>query len=211
MAGTVILSGNNTFTGGVTVSSSGGTNRVGTLELATPGANAISSGNVTLGNSATLLFGADNQLASSVNITSGGGAAIKVGSTTQTAGSLTLTGNSSIVFGSGGSISFATSTASGWAGTLYVSNYVSSDVLRFGTTSSGLGSGGPIFSQIVFVDPGGTAWNLKGQIDASGFVRPVPEVGSLVYGGLLTGLVGWGQRRNLKNGLKRLCGGVITK
>ena len=193
--GTVLLTGTNTFTGGITNSS-------GTLELDTPNANCISSGNIYLNNGCTLLFGANNQLSSSVNIIMGGHSTINVGSTTQTAGTLTLTGSSSITFGGGSpSISFLTSSDSSWTGTLEVNNWATGDVLRFGTNNLGLGGGGPIFTNIVFANPNGSSGYELGEILPNGWVTPVPEVGSFVYGGLLAGLVGWRHRRQIKNWL----------
>jgi fibronectin-binding autotransporter adhesin len=195
--GILTLGGTNTFTGGITA------NGGGTLSFDTPNANCIPSGAITLNNSTTLLFGANNQISPSVNINSGGGSTISVGATTQTAGTLTLTGNSYVAFsgGTGGSISFAASTASGWVGTLFVDNWVGGDTLKFSNNNLGLGSGGPIFTNIVFVNPGGVSGFDFGQILANGVVTPVPEVGSFVYGGLLAGLVAFRHRRRLKTWL----------
>jgi hypothetical protein len=131
--------------------------------------------------------------------------------TTQAAGNLgtlTLTGASSIEFPATGSatIKFSTSSYSSWTAgsTLYIDNWSSSDALYFGASASGLGSGGPVFTNIVFVNPSGDpAGNYAGEISNKGLITPdltvrVPEIGSLVYGGLLAGLVVWRHRRRLK-------------
>jgi autotransporter-associated beta strand protein len=202
--GTVILTSKNTYTGGTTV------NGGGTLELDNTTGNALTKGTIALSNGSTLLFGANNQLASGVNITTGGNSVIALASgTSQTLanmGTLTLTGTSSIVFpssGSAASINFAKSNDSSWTGILYVDNW-STNSLYFGNSASGLGTGqGPVFTNIIFVNPAGyAAGNYEGQILSSGQVVPsnvrVPEVGAFVYGGLLAGLVGWRHRRRLK-------------
>jgi hypothetical protein len=134
-------------------------------------------------------------------------AQISTGNTIQNSvGTLTLTGTSTIVFsstaGQTGSINFSASSAKTWTGTLYVDNWTSGDTLSFGTTSSGLGTGGPVFTNIVFVNPNGSAGDAFAGIGTTGKLSPVPEVGSFVYGGLLSGLVAFRHRRRLQTWLR---------
>ena len=217
-SGTVTLSGTtaNTSSGNVSVNA-------GTLALQkTDGVNAIAgSGNtITINTGGTLLLNANNQIANGVKVTLAGGT-LDLGAHAETVGALTLTANSSLNFSpsstSYGTLHFGTSDPSTWTAntTLYVYNYndnggANSDALYFGTSSLGLGSGGPIFPSIVFVNPNGNAGNAAGVIDSTGRVRPVPEPATVATVLLLLGAVGYRERKPLLAFLARVRRSVHT-
>jgi autotransporter-associated beta strand protein len=141
-AGTLTLTGTSTFTGTTTI-------RAGTLAL-----------------------GVNNALFSSSPFTAGGGT-LALGGHTQTLGLLTITANSVFNFGgTGGTLTFANSSAQTWSGTLTITNYnTATNSLHFG--SSGAGLTPTQLSLIRFADYG----NATGQIDAFGLITPsaIPE------------------------------------
>ena len=167
-AGTWVLAGANSFSGGVAIDA-------GTLRFS--GANA-NVGPVAIGPGGLLEIGAANTLPAATGLTLNGGTFKLGGSFNQGFGSaLNVTANSVIDFGSGAganTISFGNSNSAGWTGTLTIANYVAgSDALRFGTNASGLTA-----AQLAAINFGG----LAAQMDAAGFVSPVPEPST--YAGL---------------------------
>lgn len=167
-AGTWVLSGANSFSGGVAIDA-------GTLRFS--GANT-NLGPVAIGNGGLLEVGATNTLPAATGLTLNGGT-LKLGGTFNQGFStaLAVTANSVIDFGAGagaGTISFGNSNSAAWTGTLTISNYVAgSDALRFGTSGAGLTA-----TQLAAINFGG----LAAQMDAAGFVSPVPEPST--YAGL---------------------------
>jgi len=101
------------------------------------------------------------------------GGTLALGGHTQALGLLTITANSVFNFGgSGGTLTFANSSAQAWSGTLTITNYNSAlNSLSFGNSGAGLTA--TQLSQIRFADYG----NVAGQINALGLVSPsaIPE------------------------------------
>jgi hypothetical protein len=99
----------------------------------------------------------------------------------ETLGALTLSGNSFISLGSGGTISFADSSAATWgAFTLDVTGFASGSSLRFGTNASGLLAG----QLSKFTATGFNTFAL----DSNGYLTAVPEPATwaLLTGSLMT-------------------------
>jgi autotransporter-associated beta strand protein len=181
-AGTLSLTANaNSASGGTTVNG-------GSLKL-TGTANAIGAISVNAGG--TLQIGVTKALVNTTALTLNGGTLqIAGGAFSQDFGTtpLSLTAASVIDFGSGlgaSAVSFGASGGQTWSGSLTITNYSTAggDTLRFGTGSSGLT--GPQLAMINFD-------GLGAQIDASGYVTPVPEpaafaaalgIGALVFAG----------------------------
>lgn len=110
-AGTMILSGANTYTGKTTVSA-------GTLQL-----------------------GAVNTIATSTGLTLSGGTLSPGGFSESISGALTLSSASTIDVGLGGTLSFADSHTATWSGDLDLLNWTSADnddTLQFGVSAGGL-------------------------------------------------------------------------
>jgi autotransporter-associated beta strand protein len=178
--GGVVKNGTGSLNFGATVNYSGGTTlNGGALSLSTSG-NTV--GSVTVNSSSILQASATNALVGSTSLTLAGGAfQIAGGAFSQNfSTALKLTSSSTIDFGNGlgaASIVFGDSSGQTWTGNLTVSNFdVATDTLRFGTSSSGVSGG-----QLGAINFDGIA----AQIDANGFVTPVPE--AALYG-LLAGL-----------------------
>lgn len=123
-------------------------------------------------NAGTLSLGASNALFSTSPFRANGGT-FALNGHTQTLGLLTITANSVFNFGgSGGTLTFADSSAQAWSGTLTITNYsTATNSLRFGSSSTGLTP--TQLSLLRFTDYG----NAAGQIDSSGLITPsaIPE------------------------------------
>ena len=152
----------NNYSGGTTVS--GGAIRFSAANT--------DIGPATINASGSLQIGVSSALPASTAVSLAGGTLALVGAFNQTLSTaLSMSSSSTLDFGSGfggSAIVFGDSSAQSWTGTLTVSNYNSAggDTLRFGTTSSALTG-----SQLSAISFDGIA----AQIDASGFVTPVPE------------------------------------
>ena len=168
--GTVVKSGTgamnvatvNSYSGGTTVSG-------GSIRFSAANTNI---GPATINPLGSLQIGVSNALPTATGVTLAGGTLALAGAYNQTLSSaLSMSASSTLVFGSGfgaSAIVFGDSSGQTWTGTLTVSNFNSAggDTLRFGTTSGGLTG-----SQLSAISFDGIA----AQIDASGFVTPVPE------------------------------------
>jgi autotransporter-associated beta strand protein len=216
-----VLTGNNTFSGVVTVSG-------GTLKLAA--ATGFALGNVSsmvVNSGGTLLLGANNQINGgaigtvAANMTLAGGTFATGGfsQAASTLGTLTLNGDSTIDLGAAASVvHFGGSSGQAWSAPgsyLYVTNWNGTvgsgggtDQLIFGSTSGGLTTGQ--VQQIIFVNPNGLTGNYFGQMLSTGEVvafRPVPEPATVVAGWALAGLVGWWEVRRRRQGKRQSLNG----
>jgi fibronectin-binding autotransporter adhesin len=192
-AGTLVLTGANTFGGSTTVSG-------GTLNLAAASGSALAStSSVTVNSGGTLLLGASNQINNAATITLAGGTFAKgnFGEGSATApgigmGTLTLTAaGSQIDFGTGttGVLNFASFNPgtyslmiANWTGTSNVAGNGSTDRLIFASDqSANLGSF--VFSGFA---PGALEINL-----GNGYyeITPVPETSTLLAGAFTLGAI----------------------
>ena len=223
-AGTLTLTGNNTYSGDTRVSA-------GTLTAAGAGANKALGGTnaVVVERSGTLLLGADDQIRSKADVTLGsvagaGMATLNTGGFSQglnaRLGALTLAGGTASVIdfasASGNSIlSFASSfLSSGWDGTLSIYNWTGTqrqgggiDQLYFGISNTGLSSAQ--LNQITFYsdagnNPLGTGMFASDSTGTfTGEVVPVPEPSTYLAGALALLAVGYTQRQRFVRQAKR--------
>ncbi len=221
--GTLQLTGNNSYTGATLISG-------GILELKNTSTTALSgTSGVTINNSGTLLFSANNQLnqTTPASISLGGGTGtpqINAGGVSQgtnaTAGigALTLSSNSTIDMTGNSLLHFGASTAAAtgvlsildWNGLVTGNSLTggsSTDLLRFGTSNSNLS----FISQIQFVDPNGVSGTFAAMF-ASGnpgevvpdLATPVPEPSTWIGAALALGAIGVMGRKRLARLVKRV-------
>jgi autotransporter-associated beta strand protein len=195
--GQMILSGQNTFSGTVTVVA-------GTLELGASGAGALGSVTSLDLTGGTLLMGASNQINNYATVTLAGGTFNSNGfseGTNTTAGlsTLTLSSNSTISLGASGSsiVSFSNSSGATWSAGAVVdvedwngnaTTGGGADQVYFGTTNGGLTTGQ--LNDIIFVNPAGFApGNYNASILSSGEIvprfKPAPEPSTVAAGATL--------------------------
>lgn len=196
-AGTMQLTGNNTFTGTTTIND-------GTLEAAAAGALG-STPSIAINNGGTLLLGGSgDRINDGAAVTLNGGT-FNTGGFSETAGSLTLSLSSTIDFGGGASIlTFASADTANWTGgaILSIINWSGTPVTGGGTDRLVFSASTLSQSQLdnihFFSDSGvtqiGTGTSFLGS--PSFEIVPVPEP-STVFAGLgLLGLAAWRERRN---------------
>jgi fibronectin-binding autotransporter adhesin len=220
-AGTLTLTGANTYTGATTVSA-------GTLQLARTGGGALNNtAAIVVENNGTLLFGGSNQV-NQAPITlgtaggegtpakiDGGGFSQGTGGTpaisssgTVGLGALTLVSNAVLDMTGTSVLHFANSSSTSWTGTLSIYNWSGTlgtgggaEQLLFGGDLTGLSS--TQLQQVSFYSDNGS--NLlsnsalilaDGEI-VPGTVAPVPEPATWMAGALTLMVVGYSQRRKL--------------
>ena len=220
-AGTLTLTGNDTFTGATTINASGGTLEVG-------GTGSLSgSTSIAVNSGGTLLLsgtgGTDTKLNTSAAVTlNGGSLAVSDsigGSLDQSVGALTLSANSIIDFGmfaSGNTLRFANSVAD-WTGlTLNIYNWTAGlDHLFFGTNTSGLnntGDGTGQLAHINFYTGSNTGLiSLPTGFIGAGEIAPVPEPSAAGIALGLFGLIGWRERRKDRRALQDERSAALSK
>jgi fibronectin-binding autotransporter adhesin len=206
-AGTVTLTGANTFTGATTISG-------GTLTAAASSGSALgATSSVTVNSGGTLMLGANNQINNTAPITLAGGTFSKGNFSEGTAaspgtGALTLTASGSQVdFGSGtvGVLNFAgftpgsfTLTVSNWTGTLGTVGNGSTDRLIFASSqSANLGN----FAFDGY-GPGAMEFNLGNGYYEITPVSPVPEPSTYITALFALATIGFQQARRFRRASK---------
>ena len=186
-SGSLVLSGNNTFTGNVSVNA-------GTLTAnATSGKALGGITGITVNSGGTLLLGAANQIKSTAAVTLAGGTFQLGGAFNETAGSLTLSSNSTIDFGAGfgaSTLDFGT-TYNGGGFKLTVSNFGVGDTLILGGDQTTNLSNTNLF---------GFSSGFSAVYNGSSFttITAVPEPGTIAAGLALVGFIAWRERRRLR-------------
>ena len=177
-AGTLILGGDNTFSGGAAV-------QAGTLELNTDSGSAL--GNVTsvaVDAGATLLLSKSGQVNNAAAVTLSGGTIERASGVSETFGDLNLTEASFLDYGTGvtGTLTFGAYTPSSL---LTVSNFLEGNVLVFSSNLSGSINNGSLFS----FDNG---FNYNWDGGAGTFtITAIPEPSACVVAVGLIGLMLW--------------------
>lgn len=190
-AATLILSGNNSFSGALTVDS-------GVLELASrSGAAAGSVSSVAVSRGATLLLSGDDQVNDAATVTLSGGTIRRGGGAGEVFGDLHVTAPSLVDFGTGppGTLGFGTYTPDTL---LSVGNFFPGNVLTFRQDLSGSINDPSLFS---FDHGFATSW------DGSTFViTAIPEPSAFIAAAALIVLMSWPSRRLILRDLKRIVG-----
>ncbi len=217
-AGTLLLTGNNTFTGATTIAANGGVlnaGAAGALGLTTSitvnnaGTLALSgSGNLNrINNSAAINLAGGTFLRSGAGTVSEGAGATRNGATVTGMsglglGALTLMSNSSLDFGTGGVGTFTFSSFVPGTSILNILNYTSSANFLGNVSGTDGTDDRLIFNQdqstrLAFFSFNGVP---AGEIALDGGffeIVPVPEPGTWIAGSLVVAFVGWTQRRRL--------------
>ncbi len=209
-AGTVILTGANTYTGTTTIAASGGI-----LDAAATNALGGTS-SITVNGGGTLLLsnaGTTNRINNSAGMTLSGGTLSLSGVSDGTRaaagiGALTLTSSSIIDLLSTSLVHFLASNTQTWTGVLSIYNWSGTPVtgggaeaILFGTNTSGLTAAQ--LDQISFYSGSGTgflgtgAWATIGDGEVVPLV-PVPEPSTWVAGALALLAIGYTQRRRFQ-------------
>lgn len=173
--GTLILTGNNSFTGAVSVNA-------GLLKLdSSSGGAAAAASSLSVTGGATLLVSQSNQVNDTASVSLSGGTIQRASGVSEAFGNLSVTSSSILDFGTGttGVLSFGTYTPSAL---LTVQNFFQGNVLTFNSNLSSTISNGSLFS----FDNGVTSsWNNS---TSTFTITAIPEPSSLVA---LAGVLGF--------------------
>lgn len=207
-AGTLALSGTNTFTGATTITD-GTLEAAGAATLGTTSSVAVTSGGTLL------LSGSGNQVADTAAVELNlGTIRSTIDGLDETMGTLTLSGNSTIDFGtfaSGNTFRFSDSSSLTWgSATLSIWNWTPGvDHLYVGVNNSGLNPG-QLGKISFYSDSGvnlsntfaGSAFNGTPFDGLNGEVSPVPEPSSIATLMGILGLIGIRERRKQRESRK---------
>ena len=195
--GTLLVTGDNTFTGEVDV-------QAGVLDLASStGSAAGSTTNVIVRADATLLISQSNQVNNAATVSLSGGTITRGSGVSETFGALSLTAASTIDFGSGtaGTLSFGVYESGGTpSDVLTVNNFFAGNTLRFGSDLSSFISAsytGTSFSSTYFSinsTSGGFTSNWNGSTFT---ITAVPEPSTYVAAAGLLAFMLWTSRKRL--------------
>lgn len=189
--GTVILTGNNTFTGATLVSG-------GTLQAAA--ANALgATSSVTVNTGGTLWLTANNTVNDTAAVSLGGGTILKgPAATGETFGALALTADSSLSFGTvAGTLNFGSYTGNGFK--LNVSNFQEGSILTFRTDLSSSIENTSLFG---FDNAFSYAWDSG---STTFTITAIPEPSAVAAAVAFLGLAAWrGVRRRRGNKVSQI-------
>jgi autotransporter-associated beta strand protein len=192
-AGTWILSGDNTFSGSVSVQG-------GLLNLNTMGgAAAGAASSISVADGATLLISQNEQVNDNAAVTLSGGTIQRASGVSEVFGNLNVSSASFLDFGSGteGTLSFGTYTASAL---LTVNNFFQGNVLTFGSNLSGSITNTNSFQ---FDNAFTSSWNDS----ASTFtITAIPEPSTYLAAAGLLAILMWPSRRRLLRDVKSVLG-----
>jgi len=180
--GTLILAGENPYSGATTIT---------TGAIKTVAGNALgSTSSITVSSAGLLQISALNSVSDAAGITLSGGAILRDGGVSETFGNLNLTANSTKDFGAGalGTLTFGTCTPSF---KLTVSNFAPGNSLVFvGSDLSSTINNSNYFSF-------GSAFTSSWDSDTSTFtiITPVPEASTVLAGLLMLGFLLWPWRK----------------
>jgi fibronectin-binding autotransporter adhesin len=182
--GTLLVTGDNTFTGAVAVNE-------GVLELAsTVGGAAAATTSVSVASGARLLLSQSDQMNDTAGVTLSGGTIHRASGVSEVFGNLNVSSASFLDFGSSteGTLSFGTYTASAL---LTVNNFFEGNVLTFGTDLSGSINNTNSFQ---FDNTFASSWN---QGTSTFTITAIPEPQTFLVAAALLGLALWRAHRDL--------------
>ncbi|MGA0176985.1 MAG: autotransporter-associated beta strand repeat-containing protein [Chthoniobacterales bacterium] len=183
--GTLLLSGDNSYTGAVDV-------QAGVLELAsTVGGAAASTASVSVSSGATLLISQSNQVNNTATVSLSGGTITRGSGVSEVFGNLTVSSASFLDFGTGttGTLSFGTYETP--SALLTVNNFAPGNTLTFSSNLTSSISNGTLFS---FDGQFTSGWDSG---SSTFTITAIPEPSAYLAAAGLLALLLWPSRRRL--------------